>query len=122
MSNGGFWDIDLNIGDLIQGGLGWWGQERTKDAALDAAKIHSDTMSANADAAMAASMPWAVGGTGGMADFDPEGRAALLELSPELQNIYSGALGRSGLWERKQPNLWGTHLAQRINFIKCNRS
>ena len=117
----GFWDIDLNVGDLIEGGLGWWGQERTRDSALDAAQIHSDTVSANADAAMAASMPWAVGGTGGMADFDPEGRAALLERSPELQNIYSGALGRSGLWGAQAAKFMGDPFSAADKFYQMQQ-
>ena len=35
---------------------------------------------------------------GGTADFDQGTRTALMNLSPELQNIYQGGLTRSGLW------------------------
>ena len=39
-----------------------------------------------------------VGGFGGTADFDMDTRTALLNLSPQLADIYQGALDRSGLF------------------------
>ncbi len=111
----------LDLGDIVSGGLGWWGQQRTKDAALDAARIHADTVNRNADAAMAASMPWAVGGTGGFADFDPESRVGVMELSPELQDIYSGALGRSGLWGAQAAQFMGDPFGAADKFYQMQQ-
>ena len=51
-----------------------------------------------AASAEAAANPWNVGSLGGTTTFDPESRSALLNLSPELTNIYSGLLSRSGLF------------------------
>jgi len=82
----------------IGGGLSYLGASQEADAARDAAQAQANAMMANAAAAEAAAQPWSVGSLGGTAGFDEASRTALLNLSPELQNIYSGALERSGLW------------------------
>ena len=85
-------------GAALGGGLSYLGASQSADAARAAAQAQADAMRANATAAEAAAQPWGVGSLGGTVGFDPDSRTALLNLSPELTNIYSGALGRSGLW------------------------
>jgi len=92
---GGLWDA---AGAALGGGLSYLGASKEADAATAAAQAQADAMRANAAAAEAAAQPWGVGSLGGTAGFDEYSRTALLNLSPELQNIYSGALERSGLW------------------------
>jgi len=86
------------VGAAIGGGLSYLGASQKADAATAAAQAQADAMRANAAAAEAAAQPWGVGSLGGTAGFDEASRTALLNLSPELQNIYAGALERSGLW------------------------
>jgi hypothetical protein len=68
------------------------------DAAQDAAQSQADAMRANAAMAQEQAQPWSVGSLGGTAEFDSDTQTALLNLSPDLSNIYSGALDRMGLW------------------------
>ena len=86
------------VGPVIGAGLGLFGSKLESDSALDAEEAKAAALERNADKALAAAEPWATVGEGGFADFDPESRAALLQLSPDLQAIFKGALGRSGLW------------------------
>jgi len=85
-------------GDLVGAGLSLWGQSEAGDAALDAARMQAEAAGAASQAAIDAGTPYTTASLGGVAEFDPESKAALLQLSPELQNIYQGALTRSGLF------------------------
>lgn len=92
-------DIFTAVAPSVLGaGLGLLGSKLTTDAGTEAEQIRSDTINRNADKALAESVPYGVGGAGGTADFDADSRTALMSLSPELQAIFTGALGRSGLW------------------------
>jgi len=75
------------LGSLIGGGLSYLGQRQASKDALAAAA-----------GAVEQAQPYGVGGLGGTAQFDADSRTALMNLSPELANIYSGALTRSGLF------------------------
>ena len=90
-----WWDI---AGGVIGGGLSWLGQRDESQNALAASQASADAIRDSAAEATAAAMPWGVGGTGGTAAFDQDSRTALMNLSPELANVYQGALTRSGLW------------------------
>tara|TARA_R110000822_G_scaffold105188_1_gene232621 strand:+ start:3924 stop:4760 length:837 start_codon:yes stop_codon:yes gene_type:complete len=83
---------------LIGGGLSYLGAQESGDAARAAAQTQADAIRSSAASAEAAANPWNVGSLGGTTTFDPESKSALLNLSPELTNIYSGLLSRSGLF------------------------
>ena len=92
-------DIGGTIGGaLLGGGLAYLGSRETASAARDAAQMESEMLRQNAATAAAAGNPYSVGSLGGIAEFDPETKTGLLNLSPELSNIYSGLLARSGLY------------------------
>lgn len=86
------------LGSLIGGGLSWLGQREASKAALEAAQQNAAAVKAAAAGAVDQAQPWTGLGLGGTAEFDPDTRTALMNLSPELANIYSGALTRSGLF------------------------
>lgn len=86
------------IGDIIGGGLQLYGSKLAADAAQDAARAQVAAVGQNAQAALEAATPYTVGGLGGIAEFDPATQTGLLALSPELANIFQGAIGRSGLF------------------------
>jgi len=86
------------VPSVVGAGLGLLGSKLQSDAALDAEEARAAALERNADRAFAEAQPWSVIGEGGVGDFDADSRTALMQLSPELQAIYSGALGRSGLW------------------------
>ena len=83
---------------LVGGGLSYLGAQESGKAARAAAQTQADSIREAATSAEAAANPWNVGSLGGTTTFDPESRSALLNLSPELSNIYSGLLTRSGLF------------------------
>lgn len=83
---------------LFDAGLGYLGAQADARAATEAAKLQADAIRTNAEAAVSAGMPFGVGGAGGTAQFDEDTRTGLLQLSPELQDIYQGALIRSGMF------------------------
>ena len=80
-------------GSLLGSGLNYLGARETSSAARDAARMEADMLSQNATAA-----PWSVGGLGGTATFDEDSRSIMQNLSPQLSNIYQGALDRSGMF------------------------
>lgn len=86
------------FGDLIAGGLSFLGSREQAEASTRAAEAQAAAIRQNAADALAAAEPWSVGGLGGTSEFDAEGRLGTLLLSPELTDIYQGALSRSGLW------------------------
>lgn len=86
------------IPSVVGAGLGYLGSKLQSDAAQDAEEARAAALERNADRALAEAQPWGVIGTGGVADFDQDSRTAMMGLSPDLQAIYTGALGRSGLW------------------------
>jgi hypothetical protein len=86
------------LGSAIGGGLSYLGTRSAGKNALEAARMMSASTSADADAALEAAAPWATAGPGGTADFDPDARLALQSLSPELADMYQGALTRSGMF------------------------
>lgn len=90
-----WWDI---AGQVVGGGLSWLGAQEQSKAALSGAQLQSQAITDAAREASEAAVPWAVGGLGGTADYDAASRSALMSLSPELGDIYQGALTRSGLW------------------------
>tara|TARA_R110002020_G_scaffold43177_2_gene125802 strand:+ start:1443 stop:2252 length:810 start_codon:yes stop_codon:yes gene_type:complete len=94
-------------GALLGGGLAYLGSRETASAARDAARMESEMLNQNAVRAEAAGVPYSVGSLGGTAEFDPETKTSLLNLSPELSNIYSGLLSRSGLFGEQAGMLAG---------------
>jgi len=101
-------DIGSSIGGaLIGGGLSYLGSRANASAARDAAQMESEMLRQNAATAAAAGEPYSVGSLGGTAEFDPESKTGLLNLSPELSNIYSGLLARSGLFGEQAGMLAG---------------
>lgn len=86
------------LGSAIGGGLSYLGQREASQAALEAARTQAETAITASREATEAATPYTVASLGGIAEFDPERQAALLSLSPELANIYQGALARSGLF------------------------
>tara|TARA_R110000772_G_scaffold21514_8_gene59100 strand:- start:73 stop:870 length:798 start_codon:yes stop_codon:yes gene_type:complete len=92
----GFWD-GLPAA-LIGGGLSYLGATQQQKAIQEAAQTQAATIGQASDAAITQATPYGVGSIGGTASFDPDTKSALLNLSPELQNIYQGALSRSGLF------------------------
>ncbi len=96
------WDwLGPVLGSALGGGLAYLGTKSAGENALEAAQMMSAANTADADAALEAAQPWATAGPGGTADFDPDARLALQQLSPELANMYQGALTRSGLFGGK---------------------
>ncbi len=93
-----FWDNTSFWGDVIGGGLSWLGGRETSQNALEGAQYQADAIREAGQAALDAAQPWGVGGLGGTADFDSDSRTALMSMSPELSDMYQGALTRSGLW------------------------
>jgi hypothetical protein len=85
-------------GSLLGSGLNYLGARETSSAARDAARMEADMLSQNATAALAQGQPWSVGGLGGTATFDEDSRSIMQNLSPQLSNIYQGALDRSGMF------------------------
>ncbi len=86
------------FGDLIAGGLSFLGSREQGRAATSAAEAQAAAIRQQSADALAAAEPWSIGSLGGTVDFDTEGRLGTLMLSPELKDIYQGALARSGLW------------------------
>ena len=86
------------LGSLIGGGLSYLGQRQASKDALAAAQQQAAATQAATAGAVEQAQPYGVGGLGGTAQFDADSRTALMNLSPELANIYSGALTRSGLF------------------------
>ena len=83
---------------ILGGGLSFLGSQLAGRSATDAARTQAESINQAADRTIAAGIPFSVGSMGGTADFDQGTRTALMNLSPELQNIYQGGLTRSGLW------------------------
>ena len=83
---------------LIGGGLSYLGSRESAQEAIQAGRANADAIRQSASAAQAAAQPWSVGSLGGTATFDEDSRSALLNLSPDLQNIYQGLIDRSGLF------------------------
>ena len=83
---------------ILGGGLSFLGSQLAGRSATDAARTQAESINQAADRTIAAGVPFSVGSMGGTADFDQGTRTALMNLSPELQNIYQGGLTRSGLW------------------------
>jgi len=90
-----WWDV---AGQVIGGGLSWLGARDNADAALQASQQSADAITAAAREATRAAEPWSIGSLGGTAQFDDDTGTGLLNLSPELAQVYQGALTRSGLW------------------------
>lgn len=95
-----FW-VDLAtsaLPGLFDAGLGYLGAQADARAATEAARTQAEAIRDNAAAAVSAAMPFGIGGAGGTAQFDEDSKTGLLQLSPELQDIYQGALIRSGMF------------------------
>ena len=86
------------LGDIVGGGLSFLGQSQAAQAGLEAAQIQADAARQAATAATAEAIPYTIGSLGGIAEFNANKRAGYLGLSPELSNIYAGALARSGMF------------------------
>jgi hypothetical protein len=83
---------------LLGGGLAFLGAREDQKASTQAAQAQADLIRDANNQAIEAGQPFGVGSIGGTAEFDPDSKTALLNLSPELQDIYQGALSRSGLF------------------------
>ena len=83
---------------ILGGGLSFLGSQLAGRSATDAARQQASAINQAADRTIAAGTPFSVGSLGGTADFDAATKTSLLNLSPELANIYQGGLTRSGLW------------------------
>ena len=88
----------LTVPSILTAGLGFLGSRSDSRNAQRAAQLQAETIRQNAQDVIAAGAPFGVGGFGGTADFDMDTRTALLNLSPQLADIYQGALDRSGLF------------------------
>jgi len=86
------------LGDLVGGGLSFLGQQQAAKTGLEAAQVQADAARQAAAAATEEGVPYTIGSLGGVAEFDADKRAGYLGLSPELSNIYAGALARSGMF------------------------
>ena len=86
------------VGDAIGGGLSYLGARESSKAATQAAQSQADAARANAAAATASATPYTIGSLGGIADFDPSNKTGYLGLSPQLSDIYGGALARSEMF------------------------
>jgi hypothetical protein len=86
------------LGDIIGGGLSFLGARESAKAGIEAAQTQADAAIKNAAAATQAATPFTIGSLGGVADFDAEKKAGFLGLSPQLSDIYAGALERSGMF------------------------
>ena len=86
------------VGSIAGPALSFFGQRSQASAARDAAEAQAQAARDNARAATDAATPYTVASLGGIAEFDPDKQAALLQLSPELAELYSGSLARSGLF------------------------
>ena len=96
-SIGGLFSGDFGP-SILGGGLSFLGSQLAGRSATDAARTQAESINQAADRTIAAGTPFSVGSIGGTADFDAGTKTALMNLSPELQNIYQGGLTRSGLW------------------------
>ena len=85
-------------GGLLGGGLTYLGAQDSADATLAAAQTQADALRANAQAAAVAAQPYSVASLAGTASFDDDTKTALLNLSPQLAQIYQGSLDRAGLF------------------------
>lgn len=83
---------------LLGGGLSFLGAREQQKAIQNAAQQQASSINQAADRTIEAGQPFGVGSIGGTAEFDTDSQTALLNLSPELQDIYQGALSRSGLF------------------------
>ena len=121
---GGIWDNygDEILGGAIKGGLSYWGASDSADAAREAAATHAAALRYNAAAGMAAAAPWSIGGLGGTATFDPDSQSGIMGLSPQLSEIYSGALNRSGLWGAQAEQFMGNPFAAADKFYQMQQA
>lgn len=87
-----------NAGNLLDAGLSYFGGQENQNSAQDALAAYKIAQAGNSADALKNAQPWSGANAGGTASFDPESQTALMGLSPELQAIYDGALGRSGMW------------------------
>ena len=83
---------------LLGGGLSYLGARESSKAAIEAGRQNAESIRQSAAAAAAQAQPFSVGSLGGTTDFDEASRTAILNLSPDLQNIYQGLLDRSGMF------------------------
>jgi len=93
--------IDFGISaapTVAKAGLSYLGQQETAKSQQQIAQAQIDQLNQNASAAQAAATPWNVGSLGGTAGFNPETQTSSLLLSPELSDVYSGLLSRSGMF------------------------
>jgi len=93
--------IDFGISaapTVAKAGLSYLGQQETAKSQQQIAQAQIDQLNQNASAVQAAANPWNVGSLGGTAGFNPETQTSSLLLSPELSNVYSGLLSRSGMF------------------------
>lgn len=86
------------LGDVIGGGLSFLGARESAKSATQAAQTAAEASRANAASATAAATPYTIGSLGGVADFDADKKSGYLGLSPQLSDIYAGALERSGMF------------------------
>ena len=83
---------------VIPAGLSYLGQQDTAKDRQRAAETAISQLNQSAAAAQAAAAPWNVGSLGGTAGFNPDTQTSSLLLSPELSDVYSGLLSRSGMF------------------------
>ena len=115
LDNSGSW------AGLLGGGLSYLGSRENADANIQAAREQSAVLNQNADNVIAAGQPYGVGSVGGTADFDPDSKTAMLNLSPELQSMYQGALSRSGIWGDQLAQFSGDPFAAGNMFYEQNQ-
>jgi len=82
----------IGAGGAIIGGM------ISSSGAKSAAKTQAAAQERAAQLAYEQSLPWDVSGLGGGITASEDDRSMQLGLSPELENIYSGMLSRSGTW------------------------
>ena len=96
------------LGSALIGGYG----------ANKAAKRSARAQGKAADLAYQQSLPWDVSGMFGSATFDEDGRAANIELDPEMQKLYDRYYARSSDWGSKAEAMGNDPLAMQQQFYE----
>jgi hypothetical protein len=83
-----------------------------------AAKKSAASQDRAADLAYEQSLPWDVSGMFGSATFDEEGRAANIQLDPEMQKLYDRLFGRAGGYAEQVEAMGKDPLAMQQKFYE----
>ncbi len=102
------WGAVATIGGALIGGMG----------AKSAAKTAASSQDRAADLAYQQSLPWDVKGMFGSATFDEDGRAADIQLDPEMKALYDRLYGRAGGYAEQVEAMGKDPLAMQQKFYE----